>query len=612
MDDTSSAVLSRFTPDAVEGAGSAGERGNAERAVCRSCGGDLTGERLDLGEHVETSEFSRHPMSITECPVCGLLQLEATFSRTAIAIRVSRIRRDGSPAYLDAAANELLERLGEPEGLSAVGFGPFDGPLLERLARRGARTSIVDMPAGSLKSSLRHSLMEGPPEGIDVAAAESAAATGGVSVVVLRHILEHCNHPLKTLETLARATAPDGGLLVVEALDRSKSLARGDLTFAWEEPVLHLTEATLRGLLERAGLETLSFLRREGVLEDALVAVCRRSRAGDEARAAVVARPATSLFADFAATWDARVVLWRARLDEMAGNGKIAVFGGGRRAPMFVNVLGLDDRVMMLVDDDPAGTDRGSADAPLTTVSPEEMIADPDVKLCLLAADPDVHDDIRRKHGAFLERGGIMASIFPIGAGDCPIETPPTGIERVNAEVYRVPGPVGVVNRAHTAFLNVATRSAPRGRVRINMHGDGSDSLHQMIITMSPKSYIRPHKHPGKIESFHIIDGALDVVVFDNEGEIVRIVPMSSDPARGDAICYRMSEPLYHTLIIRSATLTIHEITNGPFVPGGSIFAPFSPEEGDAEAVSAYLADLRDRLARSPASPGSTHEGRRP
>lgn len=41
-----------------------------------------------------------------------------------------------------------------------------------------------------------------------------------------------------------------------------------------------------------------------------------------------------------------------------------------------------------------------------------------------------------------------------------------------------------------------------------------------MLIVMAKGSYIRPHKHKNKSESFHIIEGLLDVIVFDLAVEI--------------------------------------------------------------------------------------------
>jgi hypothetical protein len=43
--------------------------------------------------------------------------------------------------------------------------------------------------------------------------------------------------------------------------------------------------------------------------------------------------------------------------------------------------------------------------------------------------------------------------------------------------------------------------------------------------------------------------------------------------------------------------LVVHEITNGPFVPTGTVFATFAPEEGDAANAAAFQADLVKRVA---------------
>jgi hypothetical protein len=58
-----------------------------------------------------------------------------------------------------------------------------------------------------------------------------------------------------------------------------------------------------------------------------------------------------------------------------------------------------------------------------------------------------------------------------------------------------------------------------------------------------------------------------------------------------------MSAPLYHTLLIRTETLVIHEITNGPFRQGESVMADFAPQESDKDAAVAYLAELARRAA---------------
>ncbi len=163
-------------------------------------------------------------------------------------------------------------------------------------------------------------------------------------------------------------------------------------------------------------------------------------------------------------------------------------------------------------------------------------------------------------------------------------------------EVFLVQGPVASVGPAELAALKAAVKASPRRRARINAHPDGEDALHEMIIAIDPSSYIRPHKHPGKSEAFHIIQGEVDIVVFGDDGEIERVVELGP-PGGRRAFYYRMSTPFFHTLIIRSDQLIVHEITNGPLRSTATTFANFAPDGRDAEQAVAYQADLVRRVA---------------
>ena len=57
---------------------------------------------------------------------------------------------------------------------------------------------------------------------------------------------------------------------------------------------------------------------------------------------------------------------------------------------------------------------------------------------------------------------------------------------------------------------------------RICLHNSVEDNLHEMLIVLPRHLYVRPHRHIGKSESFHIIEGELDVFIFDNDGNVVR------------------------------------------------------------------------------------------
>lgn len=162
-------------------------------------------------------------------------------------------------------------------------------------------------------------------------------------------------------------------------------------------------------------------------------------------------------------------------------------------------------------------------------------------------------------------------------------------------EVFIAKGPIATIGPADIETLRKAVKHTPKRRARINAHPGHDDALHEMIIAIEPGSYIRPHRHPGKSEAFHIIEGDVDIVVFRDDGEIDQIVSLG-EKGGSRPFYYRMSEPRFHTLIIRSDLLIVHEITNGPFSPAGTTYAAFAPAEGDP-AAARFQAALIARAA---------------
>jgi len=167
-------------------------------------------------------------------------------------------------------------------------------------------------------------------------------------------------------------------------------------------------------------------------------------------------------------------------------------------------------------------------------------------------------------------------------------------IVQKSPEVFLANGPISEIAEADIEVLKDAVAASPKRRARINAHTDSTDPLHEMVIALRGDSYIRPHKHPVKSESFHIIEGAVDIVIFDDEGEILRVVSLA-ERGRTGSFYYRMSKPYFHTLLINSELLIIHETTNGPFTKEGTVFAEFAPADDDLQAAAVYMLDLRRR-----------------
>lgn len=134
-----------------------------------------------------------------------------------------------------------------------------------------------------------------------------------------------------------------------------------------------------------------------------------------------------------------------------------------------------------------------------------------------------------------------------------------------------------------------------RRRMRFCAHQSMDEKIHEMFIIVKKDGYIRPHKHTVKTESLHILEGRADAVIFDEAGGIKEVIKMG-DYASGLQFYYRMSQPSYHTLILKTDFLIFKETANGPFDRAETLFAGWAPADADSEAGLAYLKDLEKRL----------------
>ena len=163
--------------------------------------------------------------------------------------------------------------------------------------------------------------------------------------------------------------------------------------------------------------------------------------------------------------------------------------------------------------------------------------------------------------------------------------------------VYYIKAGHVIIQNEEIEFLKQALKTNPRGRVRICAHKDDADSTHEMIIAVAKKSYLRIHKHINKHESFHILDGIVDVVQFNQEGAIINIVRLGTRES-GYPFFYRMSNDVYHTLNLHTDNLVMHEVTNGPFCQSQTIYADFSPQEdANKDEIDKFLYELKAKIA---------------
>jgi cupin fold WbuC family metalloprotein len=136
-------------------------------------------------------------------------------------------------------------------------------------------------------------------------------------------------------------------------------------------------------------------------------------------------------------------------------------------------------------------------------------------------------------------------------------------------------------------------RTSPRRRMNYNFHPELSDPVQRLLNALEPWTYIRPHKHTTKEESFVLLRGTILAVVFNDDGTIRDHAVLSQ---KTGILGIEFEENSFHMLTSLETGSAVFEIKEGPFVPhteGSS--APWAPKEGPPEAKG-FLEKVFDDL----------------
>lgn len=152
---------------------------------------------------------------------------------------------------------------------------------------------------------------------------------------------------------------------------------------------------------------------------------------------------------------------------------------------------------------------------------------------------------------------------------------------------------VRILDDALVAQTLDAARASSRRRTHYDFHDGPADNPHRFLNVMLRDTYVRPHRHvtPPKSESFLVLDGAVAVFLFDDDGRVTARHDLGVDGVRG----IDLGPGLWHSLVVLAEHVVIYEVKPGPWDPAtDKEMAPWAPPEGDASAL-AYARGLLSR-----------------
>lgn len=175
--------------------------------------------------------------------------------------------------------------------------------------------------------------------------------------------------------------------------------------------------------------------------------------------------------------------------------------------------------------------------------------------------------------------------------------------------VYYSPYSLPLVDVKVIEFLKRRAGVSPRRRARFCAHLSPNAEQHDMLIVSHRDTYVTPHRHMSKSETFIVLEGSAEIILFEETGEIEKIVDMG--PAEsGKPFFYRMPPRRFHSLAIKSELLVFLESTMGPFNLDDREHASWAPHPDDTENGQAYIAGLVGRVAHGTETPAAKKDYR--
>lgn len=135
--------------------------------------------------------------------------------------------------------------------------------------------------------------------------------------------------------------------------------------------------------------------------------------------------------------------------------------------------------------------------------------------------------------------------------------------------------------------VTLQAKENPRLRMNYNFHTAMDAPIHRLLNALEPGTYLPPHRHVDKEETYLVLRGSLMAFFYDEAGNMTERVCLN--PLEGK---YGLEIPpcTWHSIVALESGTVIFEIKKGPYqaLPLEDL-APWAPAFSDEEGVKAFI-----------------------
>lgn len=126
-----------------------------------------------------------------------------------------------------------------------------------------------------------------------------------------------------------------------------------------------------------------------------------------------------------------------------------------------------------------------------------------------------------------------------------------------------------------------------RLRMNYNFHATMDAPIHRLLNALEPGTYLPPHRHRDKEETYLVLRGSLLACFYDEAGNVTERALLN--PSEGK---YGLEIPpcTWHSIVALESGTVIFEIKKGPYSPlSPEDLASWAPAASDEEGAKGFM-----------------------
>ncbi len=360
----------------------------------------------------QTETEYTHPITLSQCNDCGLVQLSNLVPWTELVPRYNWIKYNEPEKHLDDLVERIIGLPNIRKESTFLGVSYKEDSTLKRLSEKrfnnSYRLNESDLEIENYNSGIETMQANLTPRVAD----KIRSAHGASDVVIARHILEHSYNPSGFIEALKILTNPNGHI-ILEVPDTSYSLEKGIYTAIWEEHTMYFTSVTFQRAFPFFGLSLYAFHSYPYPIENSLVAITTKSNIQPSFPHKKELEEEISEARAFSTEFNSsKKDLHKFFSDYGKNEGRIAFLGAGHHSCAFINYFELGKYFNFVADDDLNKQGLYMPGSRLPICPSKALVGERGIKLCLMALSPESEERALQRNRDFIEKGGELASVF--------------------------------------------------------------------------------------------------------------------------------------------------------------------------------------------------------